>query len=242
MGDAAAADEGLIPPLIGLDHPDYVLGHSQLDYAAQARLVNDNLLDLSHASFLHTESFRASPTWALMRPKVTECDRSVRIEWWIKDEPPMGNPESTERVDTYLCYDFFVPGTMLMSARVYPVGTADSVNGQPDLAQPEASITSQAITPMTDKTTRYFYSMGAHRHYEQEGLIDAVMAVTKRGFTEDKAMIEAQQRVIDMTPEWRFMPTTADRGVVTFNRLIEKLVHQEAATASGTSQALPPSR
>ena len=35
-------------------------------------------------------------------------------------------------------------------------------------------------------------------------------------------MIEAQQRNIDVTPGYRFIPTQADRGVVLFNCLTEK--------------------
>ncbi len=59
MGEAAAADESLIPAAVGLDHPDYILGYGQLDYAAEARLINDNLLDFSHLSYVHANSFGA---------------------------------------------------------------------------------------------------------------------------------------------------------------------------------------
>jgi len=47
-------------------------------------------------------------------------------------------------------------------------------------------------------------------------------------FAEDKAMIEAQQKVIDTTPAQDVMPTAHDRGVTLFNRLVEKLA--DAAT------------
>src|SRR5205814_1975289 len=59
MGEAAEADPALIPPAVGLDHPDYILGHGHLDYAAEARLINDNLLDFSHLSYVHANSFGA---------------------------------------------------------------------------------------------------------------------------------------------------------------------------------------
>jgi phenylpropionate dioxygenase-like ring-hydroxylating dioxygenase large terminal subunit len=56
MGEASAADETLIPPAVGLDDPNFILGSGQLDYAAEARLINDNLLDLSHLSYIHASS------------------------------------------------------------------------------------------------------------------------------------------------------------------------------------------
>jgi phenylpropionate dioxygenase-like ring-hydroxylating dioxygenase large terminal subunit len=88
MGDPAATDEGLIPPMIGKDHPNYIIGHGQLDYAAEARLIHENLLDLSHVSFLHAGSSGASETRAKERPQVTEHERSVRIERWFRSERP----------------------------------------------------------------------------------------------------------------------------------------------------------
>ena len=54
----------MIPPAVGLDHPDYILGHGHLDYEAEARLINDNLLDFSHLTFVHADSFGAGPQFA----------------------------------------------------------------------------------------------------------------------------------------------------------------------------------
>lgn len=229
MGNVASADERLIPAVAGFDRPGFVFGHSQLDYAAEARLVNDNLLDLSHASFLHRDSFRVSETWAKARPDVTEDQRCVRIEWWIKNEPVLGSLEpSLPRVDTLLRYDFFVPGVLFMTTRVYQAGTADALQGRaPDLSESEVSITSQAITPLTEKATRYFYVMGMR---PQSGETELDMGITNKAFAEDKTMIEAQQRIIDATPDWRYMPTGADKAVTTYNRLVERLALEESAS------------
>jgi len=80
----AAANEALIPEAVGLDHPDWALksgGH--LDYAASYTLINDNLLDFSHLSFVHSNSFGAGPEWAASRPVVTALDRGVRVSRWM---------------------------------------------------------------------------------------------------------------------------------------------------------------
>jgi len=64
MGDPARADTALIPPAVGLDDPDWILGHGQLDYQAEASYINDNLLDFSHLTYVHANSFgpdRVSP-------------------------------------------------------------------------------------------------------------------------------------------------------------------------------------
>jgi vanillate O-demethylase monooxygenase subunit len=40
-----------------------------------------------------------------------------------------------------------------------------------------------------------------------------------KAFAEDRSIIEAQQRVIDATPEPRIMPTSADRAITLFNQM-----------------------
>jgi len=237
MGDAAAADEGLIPPVVGLDNPDYILGHGHLDFAAQALLVNDNLLDLSHVRFLHAKSAPLSEAWAQERPRFTARERSVHTEWWIRGE----SPKPGELGDTYTRSDFYVPGVLLVTDRGYPRGTADKLNGQePNLERPPFNLFCHLVSPMTDRATRYFYCVGSHRDYGDHAVRarDNLMGITERAFAEDKKMIEAQQHNIDITPGWRFMPATADRGVILFNRLVEKLAREEIALLSPASPTI----
>ena len=89
------------------------------------------------------------------------------------------------------------------------------------------SFTSQAVTPVTEKTARYFFSWGPHRNFGNEETRDGMMRVAAQAFTEDKTMIEAQQRVIDGSPDAQVMPTAQDKGVTLFNRLIASMVKQE---------------
>jgi len=236
MGTESAADEGLIPAVIGMDHPDYICGHGQLDYDAEARFVCDNLLDLSHVSFLHPESADANENWARQRPEVTAYERGVRIEQWVRGERWYGSAgaDAAERVDVYSSYDFFIPGVFLMTTDAYPLGTADALNGQPpDLdSTVKKFVAQQAITPLTEKTARSFYIMAAHRSHGGADRRDVTMAVIPKIFAEDKTMIEAQQRIIDATPGWRFVATTADQGATLFHRLVEKLSRQESGAVN----------
>jgi phenylpropionate dioxygenase-like ring-hydroxylating dioxygenase large terminal subunit len=64
MGDPATADESLIPGAVGLNDPDYILGHGQLDYAAEARLINDNLPSRSSTSSWRNGFAKKRVWWA----------------------------------------------------------------------------------------------------------------------------------------------------------------------------------
>lgn len=234
MGDAEEADPALIPPAVGFDDPDYILGHGQLDYAAEARLINDNLLDFSHLSYVHANSFGAGPEFAQRQPVITPLDRGVRVERWITNTYGASSRKSSVPIDTWQGYDFLVPGVLLMWSGNYPAGTAETLDfaaPDPDAAIAGLNFTSQAVTPLTDKTARYFFSWGPHRRHGDEAMRDAMMTMAGLAFDEDKVMIEAQQRVIDNTADPRIMPTSHDRGVTLFNRLVKKLAQGVANKA-----------
>jgi vanillate O-demethylase monooxygenase subunit len=233
MGDPGRADDALIPPAIGFEDPDYILGRGQLDYDACAEIIHDNLCDFSHLSYVHANSFGATEDWARTRPRITPLERGVRFERWV---PSQGGLRSRAgvTVDAWSSYDYLVPGILLMRGASYPEGTAKKLGmGPPPDLEGAVSVTftSQAVTAMTEKTARYFFSWGPHCDHGDEKLRDTLMGVAQLAFAEDKTMIEAQQRVIDTTPDPRVMPTSADKGVTLYQRLVEKLAREEARKA-----------
>lgn len=235
MGDPQAHDATLIPPAVGLDHPEYILGSGQLDYAAEARLINDNLLDFSHLSYIHANSFGATEQWARERPKITPIPHGVRIERWITGHAGSAMRAETAPVDRYSRYEFLLPGILLMTGGGFPVGTASRLDGEaPDLKQAldGVTFTSQAVTPTSEKTSRYFFSWGPHRQHGTEALRDTLMGIAGKAFAEDRTIIEAQQQVIDLTPNPRIMPTSSDRAITLFNQLVAKRIREEAESAS----------
>ncbi|NLR69479.1 aromatic ring-hydroxylating dioxygenase subunit alpha [Novosphingobium sp. ERN07] len=234
LGDPAKADPALIPQAVGFDDPDYILGRGQLDYAANAQLIHDNLCDFTHLAFVHPASFGADEEWARTRPKVTQLPRGVRFERWVRNQS--GGRSGPERVDVWSCYEYHAPGILLMPTASYPVGTADRLGDAPpppDLPKRGVTFTSQAVTALTDTTSRYFFSWGPHRDHGDEALRDLLMGLAAKAFAEDKTMIEAQQRVIDIDPSRSPMPATFDKGVVLYQRLVERLAREEALEAAG---------
>jgi vanillate O-demethylase monooxygenase subunit len=129
-----------------------------------------------------------------------------------------------------MTYDFLIPGVLLMWNGQYPAGTAAALEyGRPDFAAATGGVTftSHAVTPLTGKTSRYFFSWGPHRDHGDAALRDQLMDLAAMAFGEDKTMIEAQQKVIDRTPDPRIMPTAHDKGVTIFSRLVERMAKAE---------------
>ncbi len=232
MGDADAADADLIPPAVGLDHPDFILGHGQLDYEAEARLINDNLLDFSHLTFVHAQSFGSGPQFAETQGKIETLDRGIRYSRWTENSTGSASRKSDEPMDSYMTYDFLLPGVLLMTGGVFPLGTAARLDyGVPDYDEAVSGVTftSQAVTPMEKDTARYFFSWGPHKRHGDAATRDMHMEIAGRAFAEDKAMIEAQHRNIARAPDRPIMPTAHDRGITIFNRKVEKMAKDEQA-------------
>lgn len=229
MGDPALADEGLIPPSIGPDDPDYIMGQGYLDYDAEASLINDNLLDFSHLTFVHAESFKAPEDFASSLPKVETVERGVRYRRWVEAaRGPVGRGEAL--ADSYMAYDFLIPGVLLMWNGSFPVGTAAACNyGEPDRSTATSAVTftSQAVTPMEVGRARYFFCWGPHKDHGDEQFRDLLMGIADQAFGEDKVMIEAQYKVITSTANPVIMPTAHDKGVTVFTRMVEKMVREE---------------
>lgn len=139
---------------------------------------------------------------------------------------------ASARVRSYPVVDrHVIPGILLMSSAAYPEGTAAACGMRApasELGGEGVTFTSQAVTSLTEKTSRYFFSWGPRKDQGDEALRDVLMGIADQAFTEDRLMIEAQQRVIDRGPQRRVLPTGADRGITLYNRLVEELAAKEA--------------
>jgi len=234
MGDADKADPDLIPSAFGFDDERWLLGRGFVDYDAEANLICDNLLDFSHIAYVHANSFGAGDevavsSFAALAPKIVPLERGVRISRW---EPNTAGPGSGGRaadgslIDWWQSYDFVLPGVLIMESASFPQGSADRFgdDGPPDMSQALRAwaVTSQAVTPVAPGKARYFFSTGPHRGHGTEKDRDAMVAVAKMAFDEDKHMIEAQYRNIQQVNEPRFIPSAHDRAVTMYNGLVRK--------------------
>jgi hypothetical protein len=93
---------------------------------------------------------------------------------------------------------------------------------------------------MTSRTSRYFYAAGARRDDIDEDRAGRLFAVVEAAFNEDKMIIEAQQKLIDMDPGRRMLPTSLDAGPTQFRKLVQTLLEHDGRpgpVASATAQA-----
>lgn len=231
LGDAEQADPALLP-VSELTQPAWRPRTGQLDYAAHYELLNDNLCDFSHVTFVHEATFAVmgKEAWSTSKPQITNIDRGVRVERWIEGTlmPPFV-PGAPPRADLWMRYDYVLPGVLLMHNGFHPPGTAARLGlGQVPALEPlHATYNAQAVTPTGPRSSRYFYGVGT-RTAEPAEILEPVFMLTAAAFQEDKAIIEAQQRTIDQSEGRPLRGTTHDQAVTRLRRLVQQALAEEA--------------
>lgn len=230
-GDPLRADPNLIPETRGPGDSVYRMNSAFMDYDVDYQLINDNLCDFSHISYVHEKTFaQGEQGWATSRPNIITSDRGIRFERWLTNtSEPFG--VTKDPTDLWSTYEYLVPGILSMSSVVYPAGTATRyASGKPDSSEFDRALHAgfyfQAVTPMTDRTTRYFFAQGP-RHCEDPARLDMMCQVAVAAFHEDRQMISAQQANIDVSADLRFGAIVHDRGPGHLRALIANRIKHE---------------
>jgi len=235
MGDRDTADPDLIPATTGPDDPNWFMHKGHLDYEANYLLIDDNLSDLGHIAYTHQNSFAGGRSDAYFnQPRVQIIDRGIRITRWNTDAPRrVYQTSDAEFFDQYMTYDFVVPGVLMMYQGMYPAGCAEACGFGPvqeGMEADTAAFTSQAVTPMTDGTSRYYFAWGPRmsEHRRNAQIVEGMWALAQKAFLEDKLTIEAQQRNVNLRTGAPMVSIADDRGPNMFRKVLEKLIQAEA--------------
>ena len=239
MGDPTRADPALLPDNFSCDSPDWKNRPGYLHYDANWLLICDNLLDFSHLSYVHEASLGASAEIARARADIEAVPRGLRVSRRVNDVP--APPFYTRfrsfdtHIDRWFIYDFVLPGTLLMHSGGRPTGRAD--DDERDTVRLHSC---QTLTPETDRTTHYFFQQ-SHRSGEgDDRIVQSIHDSLLLAFEEDRAMITAQARVLELGPEAPMVPLAMDAALIRFRRLVQ--AELEAERARGTIQATPNGR
>lgn len=230
-GEPAQADPARIPDFSLYDRTDVVSSRDYLHVDADYRLINDNLLDLSHAAFLHpfltTDGFAGRS-----RTNVEQEGERVHAYMWNDDEPitplfALVWDGPGERVDMRSHMHWSAPSNLLLDVGVTGVG-ADPAAGP---ALPSAHF----LTPETETSTHYFWMVGRNRQPGNAGLGALIHEGVKRAFElEDEPMIARVAANMAGRDFWDMRPAIleGDRAAIRARRLLARLIREESAAGN----------
>jgi len=223
MGEPSLADPGLMPDLAWLGSDSWRSVTGYIHMTADYRLINDNLLDLSHESFVHEGSIAngAGETIGDYPVTVTSDGRVLWAERIMNDVA--GQP----------AFAAYLPGRIDRSQRaVYMapgLNLTDSKKSSRETDRYILNRTLHLLTPETERSTHYFFASSRNFNIGDEAADREMIAIAQRVFGEDKAMLETQQRVLDERPDLP-MPGFAwsvDKAPVQARRMLDKLLAAE---------------
>ena len=97
------------------------------------------------------------------------------------------------------------------------------------------------MTPVGRRASRYFYAVGTRAQDIDPGKLERLFGVTTAAFYEDKRIIEAQQKLIDLEPDRAMLPTSLDAGPTQFRKLVDTLAQRAMALRPRVMLRKPPS-
>lgn len=231
MGDPALADPDLIVDYPPLHDPDWRGLPAYLHYNASWLLIVDNLSDLAHLAFVHTNTLGGSEEYAY-KTKPASIDRlenGFRLERWHRDSAPppyhrkvIPASEHTTKVDRRNHVTMIVPGIFLMETLFSPAGSG--LEDGPSVRQYRNC---QYMTPETRRTTHFFWNYLHNFDIDNPNIAISLRDSLIEGFHEDKAIIEAQQVLLDRDPAFRMRALEADVALMHFRQVMKKRLKQE---------------
>jgi vanillate O-demethylase monooxygenase subunit len=235
MGDPARADERLIPDWYFLDHPDWVAAHGNdekpLPMKCYWELNNDNLLDLSHVVYVHSNTLGGAHLEK--NPIRTErFERSVRMWRWSRNVPPIPLFAKYLNIqgdmDRWQVSDIDAPSHCVVDAGFAPAGKYAPEDDRSDPLGFRALITA---TPETESTSFMFYAQCRNFATDDANLTRTFINDFRNVFFEDIAVMEAQQRITSQRPGAPMIDINVDAPHIAMRQLVRRLAAAEEAGA-----------
>ena len=227
-GDHALADPASIPDLFWLDDPGWTCAGGYLHLKADYRLLVDNLLDLTHVSYIHRDTIAGDPKEALVPVTTTREEDSIRVERWMLgfSAPPMyaRARKFDGPVDRWQLIRWRAPSVVTLD-----IGCADAGTGAPegDRSRGISMWSNHIITPETDGSTHYHWCFARNFRLGDDEVSEVFAQGGLQTFMEDVVVLEEQQKTIRKIGDRPVVDVNIDNAPLQFRRILGDLIGAE---------------
>ena len=194
MGEPEKADATKVPDLRWLADPSWAITPGYIHLKSNYQFLVDNLLDLTHVSYVHKNTLAGDPREATTPTKTERLPDGVRVGRWMIDfvPPPLfakaGNFNG--KVDRWQFATWKPPSTVYLD-----VGCAKTGTGAPegDRSQGISIWSSHLVTPETETSTHYMFCYARNFKVGDPEMSKLMYEGSRATFLEDAEMLEAVQ-------------------------------------------------
>jgi phenylpropionate dioxygenase-like ring-hydroxylating dioxygenase large terminal subunit len=239
IGDPDRADASCIPRAPWLDMAGWTAVSGMEPLTARYSLLVDNLLDLSHETYLHG-GYIGTPEVA-DTPITTEVDEEAGIVYVSRHMDDAACPpfyaRSTGiegRIVRWQDIEFTPPCLYKLHSRVAPVGVLPEADGTDPRGFHVEVV--YALTPETETTTHDFWAVARDFALEDGSVSDFLRESNRTVVRQDVTALDALERVIATEPAaYQELSINIDTGGLAARRMIEAQVRAGEAAVAQTA-------
>ena len=230
-GDRDLADPAAVPDTHWMNDPAWATVTHSVRFECRADLIHDNLLDLTHESFLHKTTVGDDYIYEHGITVEVEGDivRVDRLMPAVEAPPLYAKTMGTHGLyDRFHCTEFFVPSYHVLHSGI-------TEQGRP---REEGYLIKvlNGITPIDESTSWYYYAFARNFAIDDE----AATADLREGLgivlAEDAEALAYQERGMRRRPAREHDVLIAqDAGVAKARRILARLLKAEQATSDGAA-------
>ncbi|MEM7542782.1 MAG: aromatic ring-hydroxylating dioxygenase subunit alpha [Pseudomonadota bacterium] len=245
LGDPKGShDETSIPQFMEFGIEPYKVRAGMIPVDGDYRLLVDNLLDPTHAEFVHRTSFGSSDLSAAQGPDKADERPTEEFEVAIEDDKisfdyrlinSRGGPcfrqaysmrdglQDDENIDYIMHVDWQPPGLFSYCMDLNAAQAQDDNHLR--------LVNLHILTPETERTTHYFYRCSVLNDGERDGILDYWHEIDQMAFNEDKVIVEAQQKIIgeeDLFADRKLWARASDQMNVMGRRILKRMEESQA--------------
>lgn len=227
IGDQEKADIAKVPNFWPCDTDGWTFDGGYMPVACDYRLFIDNLMDLTHETYVHSGSIGQKEL--MESPLETSVvGNKVTVSRWIPNiSPPPFWRDALQKdlpVDRWQICEFLEPCSVNIDVGVSPIENHDSLESHDSGVR---GFVIDSMTPETSTSCHYFWGMARNFRINDHGLTERIRRGQHTIFTEDIEILERQQQSLADNEDMRLRVLSIDSGGAHARRIINELMEVE---------------
>jgi len=231
MGDPAKADPAsIVSYRWHNDTVNWPSKHTTYHIKANAMLMVDNLMDLTHLGYVHGSTIGGNPmTHVEAKMETVRTTLGLKFtRWMLGSVPPPTYVRAAGfegRIDRAQMFEFIAPGSILQLSAADEAGAY--ANGLTETSKLQFRLF-HGLTPETESTCFYFWSTANGFRTDDPMTTENLFKEIAGAFLEDKTVVEGQQIRLAELGDAGLVDIVTDTARLHMRRTLDRLLEEDS--------------